>query len=170
MPYACRSFKETIAGERLHQKPIRHKLRSRSHYPNYNFTHMAVDEPDVIPWVLKQEEYVTAPQHDIAANPWTATWTLSSQLEAPPLFPVHSTQWTTTSASVSALSTRPGLASIACTPRIRLRLSSPTHNPRARRTRAWTNPSLIRIDTKRVTYSFPPSTTPLTHCLLVRVF
>jgi tRNA (uracil-5-)-methyltransferase len=30
-------------------------------HTHYDFTHMAVDEPDVIPWVLKEEQYVTAP-------------------------------------------------------------------------------------------------------------
>jgi hypothetical protein len=69
LPYARRSLEDTI-GERRHQNPIRHKLRSRSHSPHYDFTHMAVDEPDVIPQVIKQEQYV--PMHQEVTD-WTPT-------------------------------------------------------------------------------------------------
>jgi len=69
LPYARRSFEETI-GERRHQNSNRHKLRSRSHSPHYDFSDMVVDEPDVIPRVLKQEQYVPMQQD---GTEWTPT-------------------------------------------------------------------------------------------------
>jgi hypothetical protein len=67
LPYARRSLEEVI-GERRRQKPIRHRLRSRSHSPHYEITHMAIDDSDVVPRVLKQEQYV--PMHQEVPE-WT---------------------------------------------------------------------------------------------------
>ncbi|KAI9466118.1 hypothetical protein BJY52DRAFT_325772 [Lactarius psammicola] len=69
LPYARRSLEEAI-GERRHQNPIRYKRRTRSHSPHYEITQMEVDEPDVVPRALKQEQYV--PMHQEVPD-WTPT-------------------------------------------------------------------------------------------------